>query len=80
MKAWPFIILISLQLTPPHLNPLPSGERVVRGDSSEIHLEKVKQLTFGGENAEAYFSYDGKSLSFNPRGTEGNVIKSIQWT
>ena len=24
----------------------------------------IKQLTFGGENAEAYFSFDGKRLSF----------------
>lgn len=28
----------------------------------ETHLANVRQLTFGGENAEAYFSYDGKEL------------------
>lgn len=32
--------------------------------ASEIHLANVKQLTFGGENAEAYFSPDGKRLVF----------------
>src|ERR1051325_11756954 len=30
----------------------------------EKHLRNVKQLTFGGENAEAYFSSDGKKLIF----------------
>jgi Tol biopolymer transport system component len=30
----------------------------------ERHLANVKQLTFSGENAEAYFSFDGKRLSF----------------
>src|SRR3989442_9810191 len=30
----------------------------------EKHLHNVKQLTFGGENAEAYFSSDGKKLIF----------------
>jgi len=29
-----------------------------------VHLKHVKQLTFGGQNAEAYFSYDGKRLVF----------------
>ena len=33
-------------------------------DPREIHLRHVKQLTFGGQNAEAYFSYDGKRLTF----------------
>lgn len=31
---------------------------------NEKHLRNVKQLTFGGENAEAYFSADGKQLIF----------------
>ncbi len=31
---------------------------------NERHLRNVRQLTFGGENAEAYFSFDGKWLSF----------------
>src|SRR5438128_12384514 len=30
----------------------------------EKHLRNVKQLTFGGENAEAYFSAEGKKLIF----------------
>ena len=27
----------------------------------ETHLKNIQQLTFGGDNAEAYWSYDGKS-------------------
>jgi Tol biopolymer transport system component len=30
----------------------------------EKHLKNIKQLSFGGENAEAYFSADGKQLIF----------------
>ena len=29
----------------------------------EKHLQNVKQLTFGGDNAEAYFSFDNKNLA-----------------
>ncbi len=30
----------------------------------ERHLRNIRQLTFGGENAEAYFSFDGRELIF----------------
>lgn len=33
-------------------------------DPREVHLRNVRQLTFGGENAEAYWSPDGKRLIF----------------
>lgn len=33
----------------------------------EKHFKNVKQLTFGGENAEAYFSFDGKKLIFQSK-------------
>ncbi|MCZ2355607.1 MAG: hypothetical protein LC115_02780 [Bacteroidia bacterium] len=32
--------------------------------NQEPHLRNIKQLTFGGDNAEAYFSFDGKKLVF----------------
>lgn len=35
--------------------------------ASEKHLRNVRQLTFGGENAEAYFSGDGQSLIFQSK-------------
>jgi TolB protein len=34
---------------------------------SEKHLRNVRQLTFGGENAEAYFSGDGRQLIFQSK-------------
>lgn len=36
----------------------------VHAQTKEPHLANLKQLTFGGDNAEAYFSPDGKKLSF----------------
>lgn len=33
----------------------------------EKHFKNIKQLTFGGENAEAYFSFDGKQLIFQSK-------------
>ena len=32
--------------------------------NNEKHLSNIKQLTHGGDNAEAYFSFDGNNLSF----------------
>lgn len=31
-------------------------------DSGEVHLRNIRQLTFGGQNAEAYFSRSGKRI------------------
>ncbi len=39
--------------------------------STEPHLREVKQLTFGGENAEAYWSFDGKQLIMQAHQGEG---------
>jgi len=36
--------------------------RAVTGVAGESHLHNIRQITFGGENAEAYFSNDGKYL------------------
>src|ERR1700745_473229 len=38
--------------------------------AGEKHFKNIQQLTFGGDNAEAYFSYDGKYIIFqrtNPK-------------
>ena len=35
----------------------------------EKHLANIRQLTFGGQNAEAYFSADNKMLSFQHQGS-----------
>jgi len=41
-----------------------ADEHVVAAEPGETHLGKIRQLTFGGENAEAYFSADGRRLIF----------------
>ena len=43
----------------------PFAAHIVAPDSGEgRHLANIRQLTAGGENAEAYFSHDGKRLIF----------------
>lgn len=37
-------------------------------DPRERHLANVRQLTFGGQNAEAYWSFDGTKLIFQAKG------------
>jgi TolB protein len=39
----------------------------------EIHLRNLRQLTFGGNNAEAYFSFDNKNIVFQSDYAEWGV-------
>lgn len=41
----------------PHAAAMPENK-------PEAHLQNLTQLTFGGDNAEAYFSFDGKEIVF----------------
>lgn len=45
--------------------------------AGEKHFKNVRQLTFGGDNAEAYFSYDGKYIVYQ-RTDEKNGIPCDQ--
>ncbi len=36
-------------------------------EGEEKHLSNVRQLTFGGDNAEAYFSFDSKKITYQMR-------------
>jgi len=42
----------------------PSSAAVLPAYPGERHLRNVRQLTFGGQNAEAYFSHDGRRIIF----------------
>lgn len=45
-----------------------TGDTILYPD--ELHFKNIRQLTFGGDNAEAYFSFDGKYIIFqrtNPK-------------
>ncbi|MCP4659097.1 MAG: hypothetical protein GY856_27120 [bacterium] len=45
------------------IHPAAHAEGILH-ESREVHLADVRQLTFGGENAEAYWSPDGGELIF----------------
>lgn len=47
------------------------GQGESLADSREVHLTNVRQLTFDGQNAEAYFSFDGSKLVFQRTPREG---------
>src|SRR5262245_62160360 len=47
--------------SPPSAPARPAAPAPPR-DPHESHLEDLHQLTFGGENAEAYWSFDGTEL------------------
>jgi TolB protein len=60
----PLLLAASLSCARP---PPPGGSASAADDLAlpgERHLRNVRQLTFGGENAEAYFSFDGEWLTF----------------
>ncbi len=40
------------------------NEKTLLYPGEEKHLSNVRQLTFGGDNAEAYFSFDSKKITF----------------
>lgn len=74
-RHWPLITLGMLMFTGISLSATPQGVgttgpqfRGLKGDplreTREVHLRNIRQLTTGGTNAEAYFSYDGKYLIF----------------
>ena len=46
----------------------------------EKHFKNIRQLTFSGENAEAYFSYNADKLIFqSKRDAICNVTRSLPW-
>lgn len=46
------------------IDAVPALPRRASADSGETHLANLRQLTFGGQNAEAYFSADGTRLVY----------------
>ena len=54
-------LAVSLSGRAPERQPPPAAPAA---PGPEPHLANIRQLTFGGENAEAYFSFDGTRLIF----------------
>lgn len=40
----------------------------------EVHFKSIRQITFGGDNAEAYWSFDDKQLIFQSNNTAWDMI------
>jgi Tol biopolymer transport system component len=62
-----FMLLISMLFLIPSVQVTAEstgGTRPTGVEFGEAHLKNISQLTFGGQNAEAYFSYDGRELIF----------------
>ena len=45
----------------------------------ETHFANIQQLTFGGDNAEAYFSFDGKYLIFQKTNPKEGILCDQIW-
>lgn len=45
----------------------------------ETHFANIRQLTFGGDNAEAYFSFDGKYLTFQRTNPKEGIMCDQIW-
>ncbi|MCP4460470.1 MAG: hypothetical protein GY816_20980 [Cytophagales bacterium] len=60
MKNFILISLILLVITVGNAQPVPDSLRY----EQESHLKNVRQLTWGGNNAEAYWSFDSQRLIF----------------
>src|SRR5688572_25176948 len=52
-------------------SPLPNDTLLY---PDETHLSNIQQLTFGGDNAEAYWSYDGKHIVFQRTNTKEGLM------
>jgi TolB protein len=76
------MVLLALCALPAYFSlasqPLPKPPQAAKSliYPGEKHLANVKQLTFEGENAEAYFSRDGKRLTFQ-RAVKGDGCDQI---
>ena len=71
--------LVSFACSPDRPAPEPATQAAfevtagtpIAADPREVHLKNIRQLTYDGENAEAYWSFDGKKLSFQRTGAGG---------
>jgi TolB protein len=56
------VIANSLQLKAQNTTTIKQGDSILY--AAEKHFRNIQQLTFGGDNAEAYFSFDGQHIIF----------------
>src|SRR4051794_401385 len=65
-KRWILVAVAVAACGPTGKGPtsMPAKSSVAKLDPKESHLANLRQLTFGGQNAEAYWSSDGTQLIF----------------
>ncbi len=74
LLLWIIPLLLLLSCTKDQTDlPLSDG---ISSINKEKHLKNIRQLTFGGQNAEAYFSHDGKRIIFQAK-RDGNECDQI---
>jgi TolB protein len=67
------VILASSMKIVQHTASKPVPEDSTIHYKQEKHLKNVRQLTFGGDNAEAYFSFDSKKITFQATNEKWNA-------
>ncbi len=60
--CYPLLVLLSFPAFAQKYEHLNQSTSIVYPE--EKHFKNIQQLTFGGDNAEAYFGFDGKAISF----------------
>ncbi|MDX1697286.1 MAG: hypothetical protein R3308_03325 [Thiohalobacterales bacterium] len=63
-KRISFLVLLLAGSAWVHAAEAPAGDEETLAFPGETRLKNIRQLTFAGQNAEAYFSYDGSELIF----------------
>ena len=66
-RTFSFFLSILPAVLPGGNSLLAQGSEGALRDDREVHLRNIRQLTFSGENAEAYFSDDGTKLIYQSR-------------
>jgi len=72
--AGTLLCLLSIQAAPAPLSAQDQSDQASSGDLQdprEVRLANIRQLTFEGENAEAYFAFDGSKLIFQRTNPDG---------
>ncbi|SMO90747.1 TolB family protein [Gracilimonas mengyeensis] len=71
--AVPLLLLIAISCTSESPKETYNPANDTLKYEQEVHLQNVRQLTFGGDNAEAYWSYDSEELIFQSNNPEWGV-------
>jgi len=77
-----FSLIVSISLFPANGTMASTSFSIIKGQRlqdtiqypEESHFKNIRQLTFGGDNAEAYFSYDGKYLVFQKTNPKEGIL------